>query len=58
MSRVKKTFFKYVRYIPSVRKHIEKEFENIQKTFEDDMLKHGEELGYIVKLPEGINGFS
>lgn len=58
MSRVKKKFFKYVRYIPSVRKHIEKEFDNIQKTFEDEMLKHGEELGgYIVKLPEGINGY-
>jgi hypothetical protein len=50
---MKKKFFKYVRYIPSVRKQIEKEFDNIQKTFEEDMLKHCEELGYIVKLPEG-----
>jgi hypothetical protein len=25
--------------------------ENIQKTFEDDMMQHGE-MGYIVKLPE------
>lgn len=41
-----------------MRKHIEKEFDNIQKTFEDEMLKHGEELGgYIVKLPEGMNGY-
>lgn len=50
---MKKSFFKLVRYVPSVRRQIEKEFENIQKSFEDDMLKHGEELGYVVKLPEG-----
>lgn len=41
-----------VRHIPSVRNKIEKELESIQKGFEDDMSKHGDELGYIVKLPE------
>jgi hypothetical protein len=53
VSRFKKKFFKYIRYVPAVRRKIEAEFDNIQKTFEDEMLKHGEELGYIVKLPEG-----
>ncbi|KAG5672948.1 hypothetical protein PVAND_003035 [Polypedilum vanderplanki] len=50
--RLKKKFFKLVRYVPSVRRKIESEFENIQKTFEDDMMKYGDEMGYIVKLPE------
>lgn len=38
--------------MPSIRKKIETELESIQKGFEDDMSKHGDELGYIVKLPE------
>ena len=52
MSRAKKTFFKLIRYVPSVRKRIENELLSIQQSFEDDMSKHSEELGYIVKLPE------
>ncbi|KAL7016927.1 hypothetical protein ACKWTF_010202 [Chironomus riparius] len=50
--RLKKKFFKLVRHVPSIRKRIETECENIQKQFEDDTLKFGEELGYVVKLPE------
>jgi sphinganine-1-phosphate aldolase len=49
---VKKRFFKLVRCIPSIRTKIEDELQTIQKSFEDDMAKHGDELGYIVKLPE------
>lgn len=51
-SRVKKKIFKWARFIPSVKAKIENELKDIQKTFEDDMAKHGEEIGYIVKLPE------
>lgn len=53
MERLKKRFFKLVRHIPSIRKRIETECETIQKQFEEDTLKFGEELGYVVKLPEG-----
>lgn len=38
--------------MPSIRNKIEIELQSIQKGFEDDMSKHGDELGYIVKLPE------
>jgi sphinganine-1-phosphate aldolase len=51
-TRAKKTFFRLIRYIPSIRNKIENELSSIQKTFEDDMSKYGDELGYIVKLPE------
>lgn len=51
--RLKKKFFKLLRHVPSIRKRIETECENIQKQFEEDTLKFGEELGYVVKLPEG-----
>ena len=50
--RAKKQFFKYVRYVPSVRNKIEKELQSIQNTFEEDMAKHGDNIGYIVKLPD------
>lgn len=38
--------------MPSIRNKIDTELQTIQKRFEDDMEKHSEELGYIVKLPE------
>lgn len=38
--------------MPAVRKRIETELAGAQKRFEDDMNKYGDELGYIVKLPE------
>lgn len=38
--------------VPSVRNKIDSELQGIQKGFEDEMSKHGEELGYVVKLPE------
>lgn len=38
--------------MPSIRNKIENELQSIQKGFEDEMSKHGDELGYIVKLPE------
>lgn len=51
-SRAKRKFFKLVRLVPSIRKKIETELEGLNKKFEDDMTKHGEEIGYIVKMPE------
>lgn len=38
--------------MPSVRKKIENELQGVQQSFEDEMSKYGEELGYIVKLPD------
>jgi sphinganine-1-phosphate aldolase len=35
-----------------VNRKVQGEFDKCQKDFEDDMAKFGEELGYIVKLPE------
>lgn len=51
-SRAKKSFFKWIRLVPSVRNKIDTELQSLQKGFEETMSKHGEELGYIVKLPE------
>jgi sphinganine-1-phosphate aldolase len=38
--------------VPSIRKKIEDELQVIQKSFEDDMSKYGDEMGYLVQLPE------
>lgn len=38
--------------MPSVRRKINTELDNVQNAFEEDMLKYGEDLGYVVKLPE------
>lgn len=51
-SRAKKKFFKLIRLVPSIRKKIETELEGLQKSFEETAAKHGEDIGYIVKLPE------
>jgi sphinganine-1-phosphate aldolase len=38
--------------VPSVRNQIESELDGLQKSFEETMSKHGDEIGYVVKLPE------
>lgn len=53
---MKKTLFKFARYIPQVRQKIEKELTDIQRTFEEDQSKLGEKTGYILSLPQ--NGIS
>lgn len=50
--RAKKKFFKLVRFLPAVRNRIDNELTTLQKKFEDEMAVYGDDLGYIVKLPD------
>lgn len=50
VTRAKKTFFRLVRYIPAVRNKIQNELDTIEKSFEKDMSKFGEGLGYLLRL--------
>ena len=50
--RGKKTVFKLVQRIPSVRHQIDKEISNIEQTFEDQMVSRMQDIDFITNLPE------
>lgn len=51
VSRTKKKFFKIVRFIPAVRRKINKEIEKVSHDLENDVVKRTEGSLYYTKLP-------
>ena len=52
VKRTKKHVFRMARkYVPMVRNKVNAELESVSKSFEDDILKQGNIVGYITELP-------
>lgn len=51
-ARLKKTFFRWIRRIPQVRRKIETELGRLEQGFEQDTLKATAGLAYITSLPQ------
>lgn len=52
INRLKRTFFKYVKLIPSIRRKIESEMDKVNTEFERDMSSKTAHLKYFTTLPE------
>lgn len=52
VERTKKTVFKLLRKIPSIKKKIEEELETVTKNIEDDVKNKTKNLPYITELPK------
>ncbi|KAI4457739.1 sphingosine-1-phosphate lyase 1 [Holotrichia oblita] len=52
VNRIKRTFFKYIKLIPSVRRKIESEMDKVNTEFEQDMSSKTAHLKYFTTLPE------